>query len=121
MSSTDKDVQKALTHIEYLSESIGGRGSCTEAELQAGEYVARQMRAMSLKDIRTDAFEAVPSTYWGFALSLICGRYYAECTTVINSKPTGKRSRLLGTFSCNVCWQRNSRTAGNRCCWIVPR
>lgn len=69
MSSTDKDVQKVLAHIRFLSESIGGRGSCTEQELQAGEYTASQMRALSMKDIRTDPFEAIPSTYWGYGLS----------------------------------------------------
>lgn len=69
MPNFDKDAQKALAHIRYLSESLGGRGSCTEQERLAGEYAARQMRALSLKGVRSERFEAVPSTYWGFALA----------------------------------------------------
>lgn len=69
MSGFQKDVQKALSHIQYLSESIGGRGSCTKNEQLAGEYAARQMRALNMKDIRTDTFQAIPSTYWGFSMA----------------------------------------------------
>lgn len=69
MSGFQKDVQKALSHIHYLSESIGGRGSCTKNEQLAGEYAARQMRALSVKNIRAESFQAIPSTYWGFAMA----------------------------------------------------
>jgi hypothetical protein len=63
------DVQHALDHIRQLSESIGGRGSCTAQEARAAEYSAEQLRNLEAKDVRIEAFKAIPSTYWPFAVA----------------------------------------------------
>lgn len=68
-ASFSEDVQQALQHVHYLSQAIGGRGSCTAQERRAGEYAAEQMRQIGVKEIRAEPFTAIPSTYWGYALS----------------------------------------------------
>lgn len=61
----------ALEHIRILSESIGGRGSCTEGESLASQYVSRRLHELEIQDIQTERFKAIPSTYWPFALAFI--------------------------------------------------
>ena len=61
--------QKAFEHIVYLSQTIGGRGSCTPQERQASEYAAGQMRSLGLSEVRLEPFRGVPSTYWPFCLA----------------------------------------------------
>jgi uncharacterized membrane protein len=68
-ASFSEDVQQALQHVRYLSQTIGGRGSCTVQERRAGEYAAEQMQQIGVKEIRVEPFTAIPSTYWGYALS----------------------------------------------------
>ncbi|MFM8321122.1 MAG: M28 family metallopeptidase [Chloroflexota bacterium] len=61
--------QDALGHIRHLAQAIGGRGSCTEAERRAARYAADQMEFALVKNVTVEPFQAVPSTYWGYALS----------------------------------------------------
>jgi hypothetical protein len=61
--------QRMLQHITFLSQNIGGRGSCTEQEEQACQYAARMMQAQGLESISIDNFQANPSTYRPFALA----------------------------------------------------
>jgi len=63
------NIHTALDHIRQLSESIGGRGSCTAQERRAAEYSAEQLRNLGAKDVRIESFEAIPSTYWPFAVA----------------------------------------------------
>jgi hypothetical protein len=63
------NIQTALDHIRQLSDTIGGRGSCTSQERRAAEYSAGQLRALGAEDVRIEAFKAIPSTYWPFALA----------------------------------------------------
>jgi hypothetical protein len=65
----DDCTDDALAHIRYLSETIGGRGSCTPAERQAAEYVASQMRVLSVQDVRIEQYRGAPSTYRPYALA----------------------------------------------------
>jgi hypothetical protein len=69
MPTFDKEVQIALEHIRYLSQTIGGRGSCTPEERLAGEYAAGQMRRLGAQEICVESFTAIPSAYWAYALS----------------------------------------------------
>jgi hypothetical protein len=65
----EPNIQRTLEHIRQLSESIGGRGSCTPQELRAAEYSAEQLRSLGAKDVHIETFKAIPSTYWPFALA----------------------------------------------------
>ena len=63
------DIHHALDHIRQFSESIGGRGSCTAQEQRAADYSAEQLRNLGAQDVRIEAFQAIPSTYWPFAVA----------------------------------------------------
>jgi hypothetical protein len=63
--------QRALAHIQYLSETIGGRGSCTPAERQAAEYAAEQMQALGVPEVQIEPYRGAPSTYRPFALAFL--------------------------------------------------
>jgi hypothetical protein len=68
ISHQDSYTYQALAHIRYLSEDIGGRGSCTEKEKQAAIYVAEEMKKMGVESIETEQFKAIASTYRPFGL-----------------------------------------------------
>ncbi len=75
MNDPKNDVlEQAIDHIQttirYLSETIGGRGSCTQQERQAGAYIFSKLHALGLQEINIETFKAIPSTYWPYALSL---------------------------------------------------
>jgi hypothetical protein len=120
MSTPDKEIQKALAHIHYLSESIGGRGSCTTEERQAGEYVARQLRALSMKDVRSQDFEAVPSTYWGFALSFAAALTGSVLVVLVGGKGV---LALASILSAAGVWGMLAETefATSWVRWTLPR
>lgn len=73
MAKLDTYTQGALDHIGYLSETIGGRGSCTPQERQASEYTAEQMGTLGVQDVRVEAYRGAPSTYRPYALAFIAG------------------------------------------------
>lgn len=61
--------KKTLDHIKYLSETIGGRGSCTQMERKAADYVAGQLETVGLERVNVEKFTASPSTYRPFAMA----------------------------------------------------
>jgi hypothetical protein len=63
------DTRKILETIRFLSQKIGGRGSCTLQERGAGDYIADQLRALGIGNVRSENFQAIPSTYWPFAMA----------------------------------------------------
>jgi hypothetical protein len=63
------DSRKTMEHIRFLSRKIGGRGSCSLQERKAGDYIADQLRALGIGNVRSENFQTVPSTYWGYGLS----------------------------------------------------
>jgi hypothetical protein len=69
VTDLDRYTEAAIAHIRYLSEEIGGRGSCTPSEHQAAGYVAEQMRALGLQDVRLEPYSGAPSTYRPYALA----------------------------------------------------
>jgi hypothetical protein len=69
MPHIDDDTRDVLAHIHHLSETIGGRGSCTPAEHLAAEYVAGQMRGLGVQDVRLEPYRGAPSTYRPYALA----------------------------------------------------
>lgn len=71
MDQIDIAAQQAIETIRHLSETIGGRGSCTPAERQAAEYTADHMRALGIQDVRTETYQGAPSTYQPYALAFV--------------------------------------------------
>lgn len=69
MPQFDHIAKQAIIHIKYLSETIGGRGSCTPNEKRAADYVAERMQADGLSSIRIESFRGAPSTYRPYALA----------------------------------------------------
>jgi acetylornithine deacetylase/succinyl-diaminopimelate desuccinylase-like protein len=69
MTQPEEHTQTALAHIRALSETIGGRGSCTPKERQAAEYVADQMRLLGVADVRLERYRGAPSTYRPYVLA----------------------------------------------------
>ena len=69
MPDFEEDAHDSLRHIAYLSETLGGRGSCTPAERQAAEYTAQEMGARGVQEVRIEPFQGAPSTYRPFALA----------------------------------------------------
>jgi hypothetical protein len=65
----------AIDHIHYLAGDIGGRGSCTPQERQAGEYVVEQLRLLGVQDVRLEPYRGAPSTYRPFALAFTIGLF----------------------------------------------
>jgi hypothetical protein len=63
------DSRKTMEYIRFLSRKIGGRGSCSLQERKAGDYIADQLRAFGIGNVRSENFHTVPSTYWPYALS----------------------------------------------------
>lgn len=59
-----------MEHIRFLSQKIGGRGSCTVQERKAGDYVADQLRSIGIGNVRSDVFQGVSSSYCSYALSI---------------------------------------------------
>jgi len=68
-SHTNDYTQGALSHIRYLSKTIGGRGSCTSDEHQAAEYTAEQMQTLGVQNVRLEPYKGAPSTYRPYALT----------------------------------------------------
>lgn len=64
------DTRKTMEYIRFLSQKIGGRGSCTLQERKAGDYVADQLRSLGIGNVRSETFQGLPSSYWAYALSI---------------------------------------------------
>jgi hypothetical protein len=69
MPQFDDITLQALIHIRYLSETIGGRGSCTHDERRAADYLAEEMKAAGLSNVRTEPYRGTPSTYRPYAMA----------------------------------------------------
>lgn len=69
MPDQDPILGTMLKHIRHLSLTIGGRGSCTESEALAAEYLASEMEALGLHEVRLERFKGAPSTYRPYALA----------------------------------------------------
>lgn len=73
MAEDDRALQTALRHMRYLSEMIGGRGSCTPEEERAAEYLGEQLNELHVQDVRLESFKAAPSTYRPYTLAFCAG------------------------------------------------
>jgi hypothetical protein len=69
MTADTSNSRNTFDHIKHLAENIGGRGSCTREEQEAGAYVADQLHLMGANQVRRQEFKGVPSTYRPFILA----------------------------------------------------
>ena len=62
-------VQRAFEHIRHLSETIGGRGSCSPNHRRAAEYSAEALRSAGTSQVELEPFRGTASTYLPFVLA----------------------------------------------------
>ncbi|NLC54129.1 MAG: M28 family peptidase [Firmicutes bacterium] len=60
-------MSQAYQHVQHLAETIGPRGSCTEAEKKAANYIKTELSRLDL-DPKEEEFKAVTSFSWVFGL-----------------------------------------------------
>jgi len=90
--------QQALDHICYLSEQIGGRGSCTADEGRAAEYAAEQMRAGGVDDVRIEPYLGAPSTYRPFVLAFAVALLGTLLVWLIGGRPAMGAAAVLSAL-----------------------
>jgi len=59
----------ALNHIRYLTQTIGPRGTMTEGERRAADYVRQVMHSLGLRDVRIEPFTGPRSMWLPYAVS----------------------------------------------------
>ena len=69
MDLLEMQPDRMIQVIKHLSETIGGRGSCTEEVRKAGGYIAGCLEELGVQDVQREEFQAIPATYWTFGLS----------------------------------------------------
>ncbi|HBL35924.1 MAG TPA: hypothetical protein DDZ55_03850 [Firmicutes bacterium] len=60
-------MSRAFQYVQYLAEKIGPRGSCTEAERAAADYLKAELTQLKL-ELTVEPFTAVTSFSWVFGL-----------------------------------------------------
>ncbi len=85
---------RTISDIRRLSETVGGRGSCTPGERHAGEYVAEELRQLEVQDVQSESFQSIPSTYWPFGLGFAA----ALTGSLISLIYTGPGALFLGAI-----------------------
>jgi hypothetical protein len=120
MSDNNIGVQTALAHVRYLSEMIGGRGSCTPSERLAAEYAADQMRALGLVDVRLEPYAGAPSTYRPYVLA-----FGAALLGTLGAWLIPGRGMLAAAALLNACgaWGMlaESDFAASWMSWLLPK
>lgn len=120
MTNVRASTQNALEHIRYLSETIGGRGSCTAREQQAAEYCANQMAEMGVQDVRVETFLSTASTYRPFVLAFAAGLAGTLVVWLVGSPWALAFAALLSGLG---AWGMLAETdlATNWTRWLLPR
>jgi hypothetical protein len=65
----EKYVLIALEHIRHLSETIGGRGSCTTQAQRAAAYLHQELEKLGVQRVGYQPFQGRPSTYRPYMLA----------------------------------------------------
>ncbi|MFU8771864.1 MAG: hypothetical protein ACNA8H_05530, partial [Anaerolineales bacterium] len=69
MTHNSQTPEVSLQHIKHMAETIGGRGSCTEGEREAGTYVTDQLHNIGVGQVHIQRFQGVSSTYRPYVLA----------------------------------------------------
>ncbi len=110
--------QRALEHIQYLSETIGGRGSCTPNQKRAAEYASEKLKEAGVTDINFETFNGVTSTYLPFIFafaSALTGTLLALISGSRSALGVGAILNLLGVWAMFA----ESEFASNWTRWIL--
>ena len=120
MGQSEQDGQRAMEYIRYLAEEIGGRGSCTPAERQAAEYVAEQMRALGVQQVRLEPYRGAPSTYRPYALAFTAALLGTLALWLLDGRWGMAGAALLSGLG---AWGMLAETdlATNWMRWLLPR
>ncbi len=112
--------QEALAHIRYLSQVIGGRGSCTENEKQAADYVTAQLNGIGLLPVERQPFKAIPSTYWGYGLSFAVALTGSALVVVLGGRDVLTLAAILNLLG---IWGMLAETdfAPTWTHWVLPK
>ena len=113
-------LEQTLSHIRYLSETIGSRGSCTPQERKASEYVTSQLSALGLQSFRTQPFKAIPSTYWPYALAFSTAVIGSLLALLFNSRSILVLAAFLNALG---FWGMLAETEFNSSWirWLLPK
>ncbi|MGD9317345.1 MAG: M28 family peptidase [Anaerolineae bacterium] len=119
MPHHDDYTQRAIEHIRYLSETIGGRASCSPAERQAAEYTAEQMRRLGLSAVRLESYRGAPSTYRPYALTFAAALVGTLLVWLFPGRGTMVVAALLSALG---AWGMLAETdfAANWMRWLLP-
>jgi len=116
----DAYTHKAVEHVRFLSEEIGGRGSCTPGERRAAEYVAAQVRALGLQQVRLEPYRGAPSTYRPYALAFAAALVGTLAVWILADRWVMAGAALLSGLG---AWGMLAETdfAANWQRWLLPR
>ena len=116
----DAYTHKTVEHVRFLSEEIGGRGSCTPGERRAAEYVAAQVRALGLQQVRLEPYRGAPSTYRPYALAFAAALVGTLAVWILADRWVMAGAALLSGLG---AWGMLAETdfAANWQRWLLPR
>ena len=82
----DLYTEQALNHIRYLSQVIGGRGSCTPKVREAGEYVSAELRKAGVPKVGFENFMGSPSTYLPFTMAFFAAAVGSLVVLIVGNR-----------------------------------
>ena len=114
------DTRKSLETIRFLSQKIGGRGSCTLQERKAGDYIADQLRALGIGNVRSENFKGSPSTYWPYALAFAAALMGSFLVLFLGGRDVLILALILNSLG---VWGMLAETefASSWVRWVLPR
>ena len=106
-----------LGHIQHLSKNIGPRGSTTENEAKAADYVAEQLMSLSLQPTR-EPFLSRTSAYSPYMVAT--GGALLGLFLFWQPQPVGAAAAAVITFVVLISVLRELSFQDNPLRWIVP-
>lgn len=120
MAPTDQNSSRTLSHIHHLTQAIGGRGSCTQGEREAADYVARQMQALGVQRASLEEFRGAPSTYRPYTLALAAALLGTLGLWLVGGRVVMAAAAILSALG---TWGMVAETdfSANWMRWLLPR
>jgi hypothetical protein len=107
----------SLEHIRHLSETIGPRGSTTEEEAKAADYVAEQLAALKLAPQR-QKFLSAKSAYAPYAL--FTGLVLLSLFLFWQPQPVGAAAAAILTLTVLISVILEMQFCSNPLRWLLP-
>ncbi|HNH05563.1 MAG TPA: DUF4910 domain-containing protein [Anaerolineales bacterium] len=112
-------VQRAFEHIRHLSETIGGRGSCSPNHRRAAEYSAEALRSAGVSQIEFEPFRGMASTYLPFALAFASALTGTCLALFFGNRLTFGIAALMNFLGAWAMFAE-SEFASNWTRWLIP-